>query len=77
MPSNTPEKAREYYINYKNTLQERNKIKKHCHCCDTDITPWNWNKHTKTKIHIKKLGQLLPTIENTEIDEETIEQQNI
>jgi hypothetical protein len=51
MPSNTPEKAREYYINYKNTLQERNKIKKHCHCCDTDITPWNWNKHTKTKIH--------------------------
>ena len=53
MTSNTPEKAREYYLNYKQTLNERNKNKKYCSCCNTLITPWNWSKHTKTHKHIR------------------------
>lgn len=56
MPSNKPEKAREYYLNYKETLQERNKNKRHCCYCKTDISPWNWAKHTKTNKHIREQG---------------------
>ncbi len=55
MPSNTPEKAREYYLNYKEKLQERNKEKKYCFHCNVLITPWNYSKHTKTKKHIQKV----------------------
>ena len=55
MPSNTPEKAREYYLNYKEKLQERNKIKNYCFHCNALITPWNWSKHLKTKKHAKKV----------------------
>lgn len=60
MPSNKPEKAREYYINYKEKLQERNKTKNYCNKCYALISPWNWSKHCKTNKHIK----------NTEIYEE-------
>jgi hypothetical protein len=57
MTSNTPEKAREYYLNYKQTLNERNKNKKICSCCNTLITPWNWSKHTKTKRNILEMNK--------------------
>jgi hypothetical protein len=57
MPSNTPEKAREYYLNYyKEKLQERNKTKNYCFYCNALITPWNWSKHTQTKKHVQKVA---------------------
>ena len=57
MVTMSKEYAQEYYKKNKEYFKEKQTAKMHCNICNKEVSKWNYQKHCKTKGHLRNANE--------------------